>query len=48
MEKILFVTRGKDICGDAQIAKIGDIYLMFYFEAFGNPVLLKDLPAHTV
>tara|TARA_B110000027_G_C16091669_1_gene288775 strand:- start:75 stop:404 length:330 start_codon:yes stop_codon:yes gene_type:complete len=28
------VTRGKDICGDAQIAKIGDIYLMFYFEAF--------------
>ena len=31
------VTRGKGICGDAQIAKIGDIYVMFYFGAFWKP-----------
>jgi predicted GH43/DUF377 family glycosyl hydrolase len=28
------ITRGKGICGDAQIAKIGDVYVMFYFGAF--------------
>lgn len=28
------ITRGKGICGDAQIAKIGDMYVMFYFGAF--------------
>ncbi len=28
------ITRGKGICGDAQIAKIGDLYVMFYFGAF--------------
>ena len=27
------ITRGKGICGDAQIAKIGNIYVMFYFGA---------------
>ena len=27
------VTRGKGICGDAQIAKIDDLYVMFYFGA---------------
>ncbi|MEM7380974.1 MAG: glycosylase, partial [Bacteroidota bacterium] len=25
------ISRGKGICGDAQIAKYGDIYIMFYF-----------------
>jgi predicted GH43/DUF377 family glycosyl hydrolase len=28
------ITRYKGICGDAQIAKIGNIYVMFYFGAF--------------
>ncbi len=31
------ITKGKGICGDAQIAKIGDIYVMFYFGAFWKP-----------
>jgi len=31
------ITRGKGICGDAQIAKIGDVYIMFYFGAFWKP-----------
>lgn len=31
------ITRGKGICGDAQIAKIGDVYVMFYFGAFWKP-----------
>jgi predicted GH43/DUF377 family glycosyl hydrolase len=31
------ITRGNGICGDAQIAKIGDIYVMFYFGAFWKP-----------
>lgn len=31
------ITRRKGICGDAQIAKIGDIYVMFYFGAFWKP-----------
>ncbi len=31
------ITRGKGICGDAQIAKIDDIYVMFYFGAFWKP-----------
>jgi len=31
------ISRGKGICGDAQIAKIGDIYVMFYFGAFWKP-----------
>lgn len=31
------ITREKGICGDAQIAKIGDIYVMFYFGAFWKP-----------
>ncbi|AWW00800.1 glycosylase [Arcticibacterium luteifluviistationis] len=31
------ITRGKGICGDAQITKIGDIYVMFYFGAFWKP-----------
>ncbi len=31
------ITRGKGICGDAQIAKIGDLYVMFYFGAFWKP-----------
>lgn len=25
------ITKGRGICGDAQIAKIGDVYVMFYF-----------------
>lgn len=25
------ITRGRGICGDAQIAKMGDLYVMFYF-----------------
>src|SRR5690606_701234 len=28
------ITRKEGICGDAQIAKIGDIYVMLYFGAF--------------
>jgi predicted GH43/DUF377 family glycosyl hydrolase len=28
------ITKRKGICGDAQIARIGDIYVMFYFGAF--------------
>lgn len=31
------ITRNKGICGDAQIAKIDDIYVMFYFGAFWKP-----------
>ncbi len=31
------ITKGKGICGDAQIAKIGDLYVMFYFGAFWKP-----------
>jgi predicted GH43/DUF377 family glycosyl hydrolase len=31
------ITRGKGICGDAQIVKINDIYIMFYFGAFWKP-----------
>jgi len=32
--KMPVITRRKGICGDAQIAKIGDIYVLFYFGAF--------------
>jgi len=31
------ITRHKGICGDAQIAKYRDIYIMFYFGAFWKP-----------
>lgn len=31
------ITRGKGICGDAQIVKMGDLYVMFYFGAFWKP-----------
>ncbi|REG82718.1 glycoside hydrolase family protein [Algoriphagus antarcticus] len=31
------ITRHEGICGDAQIAKIGDVYVMFYFGAFWKP-----------
>lgn len=31
------ITRKKGICGDAQIAKTGDVYLMFYFGVFWKP-----------
>jgi len=31
------ISRGKGICGDAQIAKLGDVYIMFYFGAFWKP-----------
>lgn len=31
------ITKGKGICGDAQIAKYNDIYIMFYFGAFWKP-----------
>lgn len=31
------ITKRKGICGDAQIAKIGDVYVMFYFGAFWKP-----------
>lgn len=31
------ITRGKGICGDAQIAKIGDVFVMLYFGAFWKP-----------
>ncbi|WP_339926366.1 glycosylase [uncultured Cyclobacterium sp.] len=35
------ITRGKGICGDAQIAKYNDIYIMFYFGAFWKPGAFK-------
>ncbi len=31
------ITRNTGICGDAQIARIGDVYVMFYFGAFWKP-----------
>lgn len=31
------ITKHKGICGDAQIAKFNDIYIMFYFGAFWKP-----------
>lgn len=31
------ITKYKGICGDAQIAKFGDLYIMFYFGAFWKP-----------
>lgn len=31
------ISRRKGICGDAQITRIGDIYVMFYFGAFWKP-----------
>ncbi len=31
------ITRNKGICGDAQIAKFNDVYVMFYFGAFWKP-----------
>jgi len=31
------ITKGRGICGDAQIAKVGDMYVMFYFGAFWKP-----------
>jgi predicted GH43/DUF377 family glycosyl hydrolase len=31
------ITRHKGICGDAQIAKFNDVYIMFYFGAFWKP-----------
>lgn len=31
------ITRGKGICGDAQIVKMGKLYVMFYFGAFWKP-----------
>ena len=31
------ITRNKGICGDAQIAKFNDLYIMFYFGAFWKP-----------
>ncbi len=31
------ITRYKGICGDAQIARIGDVYVLFYFGAFWKP-----------
>lgn len=31
------ITRHKGICGDAQIVKIGEVYVMFYFGAFWKP-----------
>lgn len=31
------MTRKTGICGDAQITKIGDVYVMFYFGAFWKP-----------
>ena len=31
------ITKGKGICGDAQIAQIGDMYVLFYFGAFWKP-----------
>ncbi|HRN54845.1 MAG TPA: glycosylase [Agriterribacter sp.] len=35
--KAPLITRRKGICGDAQIARIGDVYVMFYFGAFWKP-----------
>lgn len=31
------ITKNKGICGDAQIAKFNDLYIMFYFGAFWRP-----------
>jgi len=31
------ITRGKGICGDAQITRMDDLYVMFYFGAFWKP-----------
>ena len=31
------ITRGRGICGDAQIARYNDMYIMFYFGAFWKP-----------
>lgn len=31
------ITKGKGICGDAQIARIGKVYVLFYFGAFWKP-----------
>lgn len=31
------ITKGAGICGDAQITKIGNLYVMFYFGAFWKP-----------
>jgi predicted GH43/DUF377 family glycosyl hydrolase len=31
------ITQNKGICGDAQIAKYNDLYIMFYFGAFWKP-----------
>ncbi|MBN7810296.1 glycosylase [Algoriphagus sp. H41] len=31
------ITRHQGICGDAQIVKMGDLYVMFYFGAFWRP-----------
>lgn len=31
------ITRNKGICGDAQVVKFNDIYIMFYFGAFWKP-----------
>ncbi|MGA0559528.1 glycosylase [Larkinella sp. VNQ87] len=31
------ITRKTGICGDAQIARIGDVYVLFYFGAFWKP-----------
>lgn len=31
------ITRREGICGDAQIARIGEVYVMFYFGAFWKP-----------
>ncbi len=31
------ITKGKGICGDAQIARYNDLYIMFYFGAFWKP-----------
>ena len=31
------ISRGKGICGDAQIARYNDLYIMFYFGAFWRP-----------
>ena len=31
------ISRHQGICGDAQIARINDLYVMFYFGAFWKP-----------
>ena len=31
------ISRGKGICGDAQITRIANVYVMFYFGAFWKP-----------